>query len=534
MADYDYIVVGGGSAGCVVAARLSEDRASHVLLIESGRRDRDFWIHVPATIFKVRQKGIDMKVYVGEPNAFANGRPTIVPQGHVLGGGSSVNGMIYIRGQSHDYDQWSQMGNRGWSYDDVLPVFRDLEANSDKRDEFHGTGGELHVNTGSHLHPLSKAFVAAAQEVGLPYNPDFNGSTQEGVGPYQATTHRGRRWSSSKAFLHKAEARGNLTVRASTRVARILFDGKRCTGVRLVDGTTILAAKEVVLCAGAIETPRLMQLSGIGNAEELMGHGIPVVADLQGVGENFQDHMQSTVQGETHDPISVYGQDKGLKGAGHMLRYLTTRGGLLSSNLVECGAFADVSGIGIPDIQFHMLPVRVGWDDVPPPESHGLTIGPCFLRPKSRGTVKLRSARPEDPALMHANILQDDEDVEGLVRGVRLGIRILEAPALARLVKRRALPEAGIETSDAAMRDYVRDTACTVYHPSGTAKMGPATDRMAVVDAQLRVHGVQGLRVADASIMPTLVSGNTNAPCMMIGERCARFIMGRDRTQAAV
>jgi len=534
MADFDYIVVGGGSSGCVVASRLSENLSTRVLLIESGRRDSDIWIHIPATIFKIREKGVDVKVYVGEPSKFTNGRTVIVPQGHVLGGGSSINGMVYVRGHPTDYNQWSQMGNSGWSYEDVLPVFRDLESNAEIRDEFHGDKGELHVSNNTYLHPLSKAFVAAAQEAGLPYNSDFNGKVQEGVGFFQTTTRGGRRWSSARAFLRKTALRKNLTVRASTRVARVLFEGKRCDRVELEDGAVITAAKEVVLCAGAIETPRLLQLSGIGNGRELQGHGIAVVADLKGVGENYQDHMQSTVQGETHAAISIFGEDKGLKAALHMLRYLTTRRGLLSSNVVECGGFADVSGKGLPDIQFHMLPLMVGWDDVPAIERHGITIGPCFLRPKSRGTVKLRSNRPQDSALFDAGVFRDDDDLELLLRGVKLGIKILEAPSLAKLIKRRALPEAGIEKSESAFRDYIRHTATTVYHPSGTAKMGPSTDKMAVVDAQLRVHDVQGLRVADASIMPTLVSGNTNAPCIMIGERCARFILGRDQTRAAI
>jgi choline dehydrogenase len=525
--EYDFIIVGGGSSGCVVASRLSENPKHRVLLIESGRRDDDKWIHIPATFFKVIEKGVDVKFYAAEPAKEINGRTTIVPQGHVIGGGSSVNAMIYIRGQAHDYNLWAQMGNRGWAYDDVLPVFRDLEANTTHHDEYHGSGGELHVSNGRHAHPLCQAFVKAAQEVGLPLNPDFNGSAQDGVGFYQSTTHNGKRWSAAQAFLRKAEGRNNLTIMTSTRVANVSFEGKRCTGVVLEDGTAILAKSEVVLCAGAIETPRLLQLSGIGNAKELAAHGITTVADLPGVGRNYQDHMESTVQGESHAPMSIMGEDKGWRAAFHMLRYLTQKQGLLSSNVVECGGFADVSGAGLPDIQFHVLPFMVGWVDRPPIQKHGIAIGPCFLRPKSRGSIKLRSANPKDPALIDAGVFRDDDDLEVLMRGVKLGIKILEAPALAKLIKRRALPEPGIETSDASLRDYVRQTAKTVFHPSGTAKMGPKTDKQAVVDNQLRVHGVQGLRVGDASIMPTLVSGNTNAPSMMIGERCARFVMGR-------
>ena len=353
------------------------------------------------------------------------------------------------------------------------------------------------------------------------------------MGFYQTTTNGGRRWSAAQAFLRKAEGRKNLTIMTQTRVARVTFDGKRCTGVELENGTVIKAKAEVILCAGAIETPRLLQLSGIGNAKELQGHGIDVVANLAGVGRNYQDHIESTVQGEAHEPISIMGQDKGLKAAVHMLRYLTTKRGLLASNVVECGGFADVSGAGLPDVQFHVLPFMVGWIDRPPIEKHGIAIGPCFLRPKSRGSVRLRSKNPRDPALFDAGVFSDEDDLDVLMRAVQLSIKILEAPALAKLIKRRALPEPGIENSDSALRDYVRQTAKTVYHPSGTAKMGPATDKTSVVDSQLRVHGVTGLRVGDASIMPTLISGNTNAPTIMIGERCARFILGQDKITAA-
>ena len=331
----------------------------------------------------------------------------------------------------------------------------------------------------------------------------------------------------AEAFLRKAEGRSNLKIMTSTRVARVLFEGTRAVGVELEDGSKIKAAAEVILCAGAIETPRLLQLSGVGDAEHLQALGIKVVANLPGVGQNYQDHLESTVQGVTRDPISFFGEDKGLKGAKHMLQYLMFRAGLLTSNVVECGGFIDVSNAGTPDLQFHVLPFMVGWADREPIQEHGIAIGPCFLRPKSRGSVQLRSANPKDPALFDAGSFSDEEDLNVLVRGVRKGIEILEAPSMARLIKRRALPQPGLEKDEAALKDFVRQTAKTVFHPVGTAKMGAATDRMAVLDQQLRVRGTQGLRVADASAMPTLVSGNTNAPTMMIAERAARFIAGK-------
>lgn len=528
MQEYDFIVAGGGSGGCVVASRLSENPQHRVLLIESGQRDTDKYIHIPATFFKVLEKGRDALFYASEPEAGLKGRPSIVPQGHVLGGGSSVNAMVYIRGSRQDYDTWAQLGCRNWSYDKVLPVFRDLESNQRLSGTYHGVSGELTVSDRAYGHPLSWAFIRAAQEVGIPYNEDFNGSRQEGVGFYQTTTSKGRRRSAAEAFLRKAEARPNLTIRTATRVHKVVFDGKRATGVQLDDGSTVSARREVILTAGALATPKILQLSGIGPAAHLGEHGIDIVADLPGVGENYQDHLEATVQCETSDPISMLGEDQGLRAASHMLQYMLTKTGLLTSTVVESGGFVDTAGTGAPDVQFHVLPTFIGFADRPAEPGHGISIGPCVLRPQSRGSVRLRSASPTDSALFVANSLAEQADVDTLMRGVELAIRITEAPSLARLVKRRVLPKPGLEKDADALRDYVRSISKTVFHPSGTAKMGAADDPMAVVSEDLRVHGVEGLRIADASIMPRLVSGNTNAPTMMIGERAARFILGKE------
>lgn len=526
-ASFDYIIVGGGAAGCVLAARLSENSGTKVLLIESGGKDIDRYIHIPATFFKVIERGVDVHFYASDAEKGLNGRPSIVPQGNVLGGGSSINAMIYIRGQRQDYDTWGQMGCRSWSYEKILPVFRSLEGNQRLSDQYHGKDGPLKVSDRRYGHPLSWAFVRAAQEAGLRYNEDFNGANQEGIGFYQTTTYKGRRRSAAVSFLRGAEGRANLTVLTDRRVHKVRFAGRRATGVILENGEIFDAGREVVLSAGAIATPKILQLSGIGDASHLRGHGIEVVADLPGVGENYQDHLEATVQAEV-SVRSLFRQDKGLAAARHMLQYTLTKTGLLTSNVVECGGFVDTLGTGQPDIQFHVLPTFIGFADRQPEPGHGIAIGPCFLRPQSRGTVKLRSANPKDPALFNANALSHPTDVETLVRGVELAIKITEAPSLARIITRRALPKPGVERDPEALRDYVRSISKTVFHPAGTAKMGPPNDRMAVVGEDLKVRNVEGLRVADASIMPTLVSGNTNAPTMMIGERAARFILGKE------
>lgn len=425
-------------------------------------------------------------------------------------------------------DSWAQMGCRAWSYEKVLSVFRDLEGNQRLSGEFHGAEGPLKVSDRRFGHSLSWAFIQAAQEAGLKYNEDFNGADQEGVGFYQTTTYDGQRWSAAQAFLRDAEGRTNLEIMTGTKVHKVLFEGKTAVGVLLSTGETVKARGEIVLTAGAIATPKLLQLSGIGAAEHLKAHGVPVLVDLPGVGENYQDHLEATVQVEV-SMLSLFGEDKGLKAARHMLQYLMTRTGLLTSTVVESGGFVDTAGTGQPDIQFHVLPSFVGFGERAAEPGHGLSIGPCFLRPQSRGTVKLRSANPEDPALFNANSFSNPADLETLVRGVELAIRITEAPSLARIVKRRVLPKPGIEKDPEALRDYIRGISKTVFHPSCTAKMGVAEDRMAVVGEDLKVFGVEKLRVADASVMPTLVSGNTNAPTIMIGERASRFILGKER-----
>jgi choline dehydrogenase-like flavoprotein len=520
---FDYIIIGGGSAGCVLANRLSANPDNRVALIESGPWDRNPWIHIPGTFFRVNRGDREVIKYRGEPQPELNGREFLLPQGHVIGGGSSINAMLYIRGQAEDYDTWAQMGCRGWSYDEVLPAFRAVEDNDTFDDEYHGRGGELGVSSPRHRHPLCERFLTAAEQIGLRRTDDFNGATQEGMGFFQTTTRGGRRSSAARAFLKPALKRSNLQVFVDSDVARVTLEDRRATGVELTDGRQLSASQEVVLTAGALATPGIMMRSGLGPAAHLREMGIEVLRDMPGVGENFQDHVAVPIEARLKDPISIEGQDRGLRAVMQATRYLAFRRGLLSSNILECGGFVDTGNLGRPDIQYHFMPAFSLTSDGKRAEGHGLSFSACLLRPESRGQVRLQSADPEAPIVLHANILKERADMLGMLRGLRLGLDILDAPALREVVSERRIPDPG-DLSDSELEAHVAQEAKTVFHPVGTCRMGRKDDPMAVVDSQLRVTGIKGLRIADASVMPTIVSGNTNAPVMMIAERAAGFI----------
>ena len=518
---YDYVIVGAGSAGCVLANRLSADD-SEVLLLEAGEPDEKREIGIPAAFSDLFKSGVDWE-YDTEPQAELNDRQLYWPRGKTLGGSSSINAMIYARGQPADYDHWAELGNDGWAYEDVLDYFKRAEHNERGPSEYHGTGGPRNVADPRSPNELSAAFVEAGQAVGLSRNDDFNAGDQSGVGFYQVTQKDGRRHSGADAYLKPVLDRSNLTAITGARVTRVRFDGREAVGVEYrKDGSggleTVDARTEVILSAGAINSPQLLMVSGIGPADHLAAHDIPVVRDLPGVGRNLQDHLQVAINCACEKPVTLERADS----LWNVLKYLVLKRGPLTSNVAEAGGFASVSsGPERPDIQLHFGPsysVNHGFDN---PDGHGFWLGALRLRPDSRGRITLRSADPfEDPAI-DPRYLTAGADLEILLEGLKLVREILRAAPLDDYRGDVVSPESDMR-SDSQLIEHIRETAASLYHPVGTCKMG--SDEMAVVDERLAVHGVDRLRVVDASIMPTITSGNTDAPTTMIAEKAADYI----------
>ena len=523
--EYDYIIVGSGSAGSVLANRLSARPEIKVLLLEAGGSDNSFYVRMPAGIANLSGPRFNWG-YETAPQAAMKGRRMYWPRGRLIGGSSSVNAMVYMRGQPADYDHWRQLGNAGWSYDDVLPYFKKAERNERLHDSFHGADGPLNVAERPYTNPLSHAFVEAAQQAGLPFNPDFNGALQLGCGLFQVTQKNGRRWSAASAYLHPAAARENLTIVTKAQATRVLIKNGRAVGVEYARGRrrhTARASQEVVLAAGAINSPQLLLLSGIGPAEELRARGVSVVHDLPGVGKNLQDHLNVNIVQRAKRGSALDGKNRGLAPIGVALEYLFYGTGPGTSNVAEAGAFA-VSALGAatPDIQYHFIPAQVVNHARTPMDGDGVTVHACCLRPQSRGEIRLASTDPLQPAVMDPNYLAADYDLKVLIAGLRQGRDILAAQAFKPWLGEERLPGPAVQ-SNAELEDFIRATAETEYHPVGTCKMG--SDPMAVVDEKLRVRGIERLRVIDASIMPAIVSGNTNAPVIMIAEKGAEMML---------
>ncbi len=526
--EFDYIIVGAGSGGCVMAHRLVGDGRFSVLLVERGRMDENRWIHIPATYFKAHQSQ-DIDAVISEPDETLDGKKFGVPQGNVVGGGSSVNAMIYMRGQAQDYDEWDdKYGCTGWRYEDVLPVFMRQEKNMHLGAPYHGQDGQLVVADPEYKHPVNEIMLEAARSAGLNWSDDFNGEKQDGAGWYQATAYKGRRQSAATCFLKPMIAKEQLTIMTNASARIIRFNGRRAEALEVTrEGReyVLKARKEIILTAGSFHSPKLLMLSGIGPADGLRTHGIEVLHDAAEVGANYHDHVGTPVTYKLKDAKGYHNADKGLTALKHGIDYFLFKRGLLTSNLLAAGACVDTDGDGRADVQYNFAPFAPGAPGEGPLATHSLHLHPLTMRPTSRGRLVLASTDADDQPVFEAQVLQTEEDLDTLRRGIRFSREICQQPQMKEILGDMIWPgpDISIAVGSNNLDDAIRKQARTCYHPAGTCRMGSDTD--AVTDTRLSVNGVEGLRVTDCSVMPMLVSGNTNAPTMMIADRGADFVL---------